>query len=246
MERKSNEVKCTNKTTTKKTAGRKKGVDDTKISDIVERVQEIARFFKNSPKASRILHDQQRIASLKPMPLKLNNKTRWGSALGMFCRLAKSRAAVSSALAILHEDRTRTATPPDLTSEEWVMVNELIAILQPLQTATEIVSCQQQPTFGSVLAALHGFVYNKLLPDQNDSAIARKFKADLRQGILDSLLANLRTYCNSAILIATSLDPRMKVYTLPISLFCLQHPALSLSIGSRKYGHPDNQPCVPW
>ena len=60
-----------------------------KITPLVTKATAIARYFKRSASARRILTVHQNLNGVKPFPLKLNTKTRWGSALDMFSRLKK-------------------------------------------------------------------------------------------------------------------------------------------------------------
>ena len=110
------------------------GLDSNYIRDVLKKAKGISKFFRASPKASKVLLKQQQHLHLSTKKMKIDNKTRWGSAYKMLKRLLASRAAVSATLAIV--TGTRKKPPVDLTSAEWKTLENLAKVLRPLHEAT--------------------------------------------------------------------------------------------------------------
>eukprot|EP01087_Luapelamoeba_hula_P008719 TRINITY_DN2201_c0_g1_i2.p2 TRINITY_DN2201_c0_g1~~TRINITY_DN2201_c0_g1_i2.p2 ORF type:complete len:255 (+),score=34.84 TRINITY_DN2201_c0_g1_i2:188-952(+) len=136
-------------------------LDHALVKPLVLKAKLIAKFFKNSPKASRILADKQRELHLSVLKLKADNNTRWGSAHEMLERLWKSRSAVTACLA--RRWNTRRKVPDDLTTEEWKALHELGLILRALKDGSEFLSSQRNPTIGSVMPVLYTMIYHHLV-----------------------------------------------------------------------------------
>jgi hypothetical protein len=97
------------------------GLDVPQVKEVLEKAKAIASFFRASPKATRLLEEQQRRQESPNMKkLKIDNRTRWNSALKMLKRLVASRPAVSASLALSYNARRRV--PEDLTGPEWALL----------------------------------------------------------------------------------------------------------------------------
>ena len=102
--------------------------------------------------------------------MKIDNKTRWGSAFKMITRLLASRAAISATLAIVAG--TRKPPPVDLTSTEWKTLENLEKVLRPLHEATK----EKYPIISSVSPLFRRIFDLHLLACENDDEISKKLK----------------------------------------------------------------------
>jgi len=179
------------------------------IKPILKSAKAISKTFKASPTAKRMLTEKQKALGLKVKSLKIDNKTRWGSAYTMFERLVASRPAVSACLGALHG--LRKPVPADLTSAQWSLVEQLATVLEPLNDATEILSYQSLPTLGSGMPIVSRAVDHHLKITDADDPIVAIFKKDisvdlvLRWNILDN-------QASDTLLLAVYLDPRFKTF----------------------------------
>jgi len=181
------------------------------IKDLLKKAKAIVKFFRNSPKASRILESQQSALRLEsPKKLKLENKTRWNSSYKMMKRLIAIRPAVSSSLATA-VGKTRKKPPPDLTSEEWALLAGIRNVLRPFKDATKFISQEVHPTIGFVFPILRRILKHYLLSHDSDAVSVRAFKVALKQDLSERwgiLLENV----SEPILLSVYLDPRFKSF----------------------------------
>jgi len=56
------------------------GLDCDEVKPLIEKCKRVSRFFRSSPKAGRILAEKQRALHVPVLRMKIDNKTRWGSA----------------------------------------------------------------------------------------------------------------------------------------------------------------------
>ncbi|AVK75974.1 hypothetical protein pneo_cds_367 [Pandoravirus neocaledonia] len=126
------------------------------IKDVVKAAKAVCRTFKASAIARRALEDRQADLGLPKRPLKLDNKTRWGSTYEMLRRLTASRPAVSACLGTLHGLRKPVAD--DLTSAQWSLIKKIADVLEPFQDATEFLSHEKHPTMGAVMPIIMGAI----------------------------------------------------------------------------------------
>ena len=106
------------------------------IKSIVKKAKQISKFFRASPKASKVLLEQQKHLQVSTKKMTIDNKTRWGSAYEMMSRLVNSRPAISASLAIV--TGTKKKPPPDLGVDEWEFVKQFVSVLEPLHEAKSI------------------------------------------------------------------------------------------------------------
>ena len=125
------------------------GLDSASVKGIIKKAKAISKLFKASPNAARSLRQKQEALKIPIKNLKIDNKTRWSSAYKMVKRMCQSRPAISACLATL--TGTRRRIPHDLTTEEWELVEKLVAVLKPFKDASEFISQQRHPTIGVVM-----------------------------------------------------------------------------------------------
>lgn len=184
-------------------------LDAPDIKPIIDRAKAIAKTFKRSSNAKRMLAERQRALGLRVKSLKIDNKTRWGSAHKMLKRLVSSRPAVSACLGALHG--LRRPIPDDLTSPQWVTIERLAKILEPLKKATKFVSSQTVPTIGAAMPLVSRATSRYLKAGDGDSTRIASFK----QNVSDDLTARwnlLEQHASDTLLLAVYLDPRFKTF----------------------------------
>lgn len=144
------------------------------IKSVMKAAKAICRTFRASPIAKRTLEEKQRALRLPVRSLKIDNKTRWGSAYIMLVHLTESRAAVSACLGTLHG--LRKPVPDDLTSAQWNLVEKIAAVLEPFQDATEFLSYEKHPTIGAAMPIIKGTLLNHLKTAKSDLSTIKQFK----------------------------------------------------------------------
>ena len=142
--------------------------------------------------------------------MKIDNKTRWGSAYKMIKRLLASRAAISATLAIV--TGTRKKPPVDLTSAEWKTLENLEEVLRPLHEATKFVSKEKYPIISSGSPLFRRIFDLHLLASESDDEISKNFKEVIKADLMKrwgSLLDDMP----DAFVLAVCLDVRLKDFS---------------------------------
>ncbi|AVK77112.1 hAT family C-terminal dimerization region domain containing protein [Pandoravirus macleodensis] len=177
------------------------------IKDVVKAAKAVCRTFKASAIARRALEDRQADLGLPKRPLKLDNKTRWGSTYEMLRRLTASRPAVSACLGTLHGLRKPVAD--DLTSAQWSLIKKIADVLEPFQDATEFLSHEKHPTMGAVMPIVLGAIPKHLKVIPADGPEIEAFKKNLSKNI-DIRWDMINVNASETMLLAVYLDPRFK------------------------------------
>ena len=107
--------------------------------------------------------------------------TRWNSCYEMLLKLLEMRWPVS---AVLSDDSVtkRSDRYLNLKTEQWTIVEELIAILKPLQVATNFLQYEYNCSLSCILPVIHGLDISLQL-SRDDSFAIRQFKETFRQQI---------------------------------------------------------------
>ena len=119
----------------------------------------------------------------------------------MLEQLAEQQAAIC---AVLMEGKLRHLMPE---GQEWSIIEELISILKPFQSATEAMSTQKYPSISSVKPLLFKLIEKTLKVDASDTSTARAIKEAVRSDLVvrytDPSIENMIT-------VTAYLDPRYK------------------------------------
>ena len=195
----------------------RKGLSDPRVNPLVQRAKDIARFFRSSAKAARVLRESQTQLGLLEYKLTVDNKTRWNSAHKMLKRLVFSRAAISYTLAGLADGSTRAQPPPDLTAEEWRTLMAMIGALAPLKWAVKQLSREKQPTVGMALPIYYNLAHRLTRQlETDDSGDLNPAAFALAQVIEADLVRRWQTLIEpmpAVLLMGVYLDPRFKTMT---------------------------------
>nr|UMO78462.1 hAT family C-terminal dimerization region domain containing protein [Pandoravirus belohorizontensis] len=184
-------------------------LESDQIEPVLRSAKAISKTFKASPAAKRMLANRQKALGLRVRTLKIDNKTRWGSAHRMFKRLLASRPAVSACLGALHG--LRKPVPADLTSAQWSLVEQLAKVLEPFKKSTKFLSHQHLPTLGAAMPIVARAIDTHLAVAEGDDTVIAGFKQDMlvdltgRWNILDG-------QASTTLLVAVYLDPRFKTF----------------------------------
>jgi zinc finger BED domain-containing protein 1 (E3 SUMO-protein ligase ZBED1) len=158
------------------------GLDKEPSRSLIKKTKRISKFFRNSPKASKVLLEQQKHLKMSTKKMTIDNKTRWGSAYKMLERLLGSRPAISASLAIA--TGTRKKPPPDLSSDEWEELGQLKEALEPLHEATKFLSAEKYPILSSVTPLFRRIFDLHLEAKDSDGLIAVSLKETIRTDLL--------------------------------------------------------------
>lgn len=140
----------------------------------------ITQFFRKSPKAARVLEEQQKRLILKVLRLKMVVETRWNTACEMFERLWSSRPAVSASLGMVRG--TRKSPPPDLTADEWSQVENVLEVLVHFKEVTAFISGQRHPTVGFVMP-LYARLIEVTAPHAEDLPVVREMRSKIHEDV---------------------------------------------------------------
>ena len=109
--------------------------------------------------------------------------------------------------AVLLDSEKRSDRDLMLTSQEFLVAEELLAILEPFNDATEVVSGEKYPTIGIVLPVLHKFLHKTLKVSEDDSPIVREIKNAIKSNLENRYQDS---EVKKTLRLATYLDSRFK------------------------------------
>ncbi|CAK1586462.1 unnamed protein product [Parnassius mnemosyne] len=170
------------------------------VLDIVSKSRAIVTHFKQSIKSSNTLRDMQSQMNLEIIKLKQDVQTRWNSTFYMFERLLKVKAPLSATLSLID------SPPPNLNSTEWQILEDCVALLQPVEKISTVLSGESYPTQSIIIPLVRGL----------QSAIIKKRPSTepgnhLQRSLLEIIDKRLGVYeSNRTAAKATILDPRFK------------------------------------
>ena len=95
------------------------------------------------------LRERQKMLELTNHELIQSYVTHWGSTLAMLERLMEQQAAIA---AVLMDGKNRHLLPG---SEDWGLIEELVSLLKPFQTATETMSVNKFPSISTIQPLLY-------------------------------------------------------------------------------------------
>jgi len=188
-------------------------LDCEEVKPLIEKCKMISRFFRSSPKASRMLTQKQQALHLPVLRMKIDNKTRWGSAHDMMERLYKVRPAISACLAM--RLNVRRKMPEDLSPSEWASVDGMLRVLKPFKDCTEFLSQERHPTIGVVFPLIHRLIHKhmKVTPQTRaeDGTLVGTFKAVVASDLQERWNTMIDASAD-AVYLSTFLDPRLKAF----------------------------------
>ncbi|XP_063366311.1 E3 SUMO-protein ligase ZBED1 [Cydia amplana] len=132
--------------------------------------------------------------------LKQDVQTRWNSTFYMFERLLRVKVQLSATLSILD------SPPPNLEAAQWQILEDSVAILQPFEKITAVLSAESYPTLSCIIPLVRG-LQNSL----NKRTPITDAGKHLQRALLEVVDKRLSVYkSNRTAAKATLLDPRFK------------------------------------
>ncbi|XP_019851990.1 PREDICTED: zinc finger BED domain-containing protein 1-like [Amphimedon queenslandica] len=215
------------------------GLSVSAISRAVGAAKKLVTHFRHSALASDALKKKQLDMGKPVMKLQQDCPTRWNSTFYMIRSLLENRWPVTAVLsdetitkrqyrylymirsllenrwpvtAVLSDETItkRQYRYLDLTSENWLLLEDLFKVLEPLEIATVVFSSESHISLSVVLPVVYSIISQLSSSDNTTESIAiRVFKEKVVAGMktrwkLDEIDANL------LLATATALDPRFK------------------------------------
>ncbi|XP_046973455.1 E3 SUMO-protein ligase ZBED1-like [Vanessa cardui] len=173
---------------------------NSEVLDIISKCRAIVTHFKQSVKSSNTLRDMQRQMNMDIIKLKQEVNTRWNSTFYMFERLLRTKVALSATLPLLD------SPPANLNASEWAILEDCVALLQPIEKMSTTLSGDSYPTLSCIIPLVRGLQHSVSKKVPSTSA-----GQHLQQSLLDVIDKRLSVYENNRTAAkATILDPRFK------------------------------------
>lgn len=135
--------------------------------------------------------------------------TRWFTTYAMLKLLHEQRSVLCAVVG--NEDMEKASNGVlGQNSEQWDLLGEIVRILHPLQTATEVISGEKNVSLSSVFPILHGLTSVHLCDRNEDSAPAKLFKQVIRSEIMSRWKLDSIEAVETVPVIASVLDPRYR------------------------------------
>ena len=162
--------------------------------------RKLVSHFHHSTLATAELYKQQSQMNMDQQKLKIRDGI-------VIQRLLANRWPVSAVLSdttvTKRQDRTL-----DLTAHQWVLLEELAKLLEPLEVATVFFCTERKVSISCILPIMHN-VFTSMDSEEGDSASITAFKTAVRESVmrrwsLDGIEPD------SPLVLAAALDPRFK------------------------------------
>ena len=132
--------------------------------------------FKHSVVATTALKEKQVQLNIKQHHLIQDVSTRWNSTFFMIDRLVEQRVVIYAVLhdAAISKDQYQHL---DLKEDQWVLLEQLTKVLEPLQIATTVFGYEVNTSSSIIYPVLHGLIRNHMkIDDKEDVPAIRHFK----------------------------------------------------------------------
>ena len=150
--------------------------------------------------------------NMTEMKLLQDCPTRWNSTFYMLERLVQLRWPV---IAVLSDDSVskRSDRYLDLNNDQWVLAEDLVKILAPLEVATTFLSYEEKSSISTVLPVLCSIV-NTL--EQSSSTNCQPSVISFKEKVAEEIKTRWKfdqIQANNTIVLAAALDPRFRNLT---------------------------------
>ena len=152
------------------------------------------------------LKDKQQHLNISQHHLVQDVVTRWNSTYFMYERLLEQRWAI---YAVLHDERGSQSQYKHLylKEDQWKLLEQLVAVLKPLQVATTALCESEIVSVSLVYPVIHGLLKKHLINKTDDLQAVKAFKEKVTQEILCRFTPDSLEIINEPPLIASALDP---------------------------------------
>ncbi|XP_041722424.2 zinc finger BED domain-containing protein 4-like [Coregonus clupeaformis] len=172
------------------------------IKTTVDKVKAVVEFFHKSTVAAQKLKSTQRQMGIPELRPKQECATRWNSTFDMLKRMLEIKDAIISTLALIN------ASIEPLSQEEWELVKEVCAVLQPFQEVTVEISADSYVTASKMLLLCKGL---QLVTAENQWTVTVQKVKELVAALCSAMDRKfLRMEYNTVLSETTLLDPRFK------------------------------------
>ncbi|GBM10233.1 Zinc finger BED domain-containing protein 4 [Araneus ventricosus] len=174
----------------------------TEFEILINKCKKIVSFFKHSTLASDTLKSIQKECNKKQLKLVQQVDTRWNSTFYMLERIRVIRNELTLAISKCEK------APPNLSAEEYKMIEEIEKMLEPFEVATNLVSGEEYPSLSIILPIIKGLSLKLVeLEKINLNEISRKLLESLKNSVSKRIKPyEKRTSC----IMATLLNPKYK------------------------------------
>lgn len=182
-------------------------------SIVSEKVRKIVGHFKHSNVATSALEKKQEQLEVKRERLVQSCPTRWNSTFVMCETFLRNRTPVFAVLS----DRTITnadmAVKQRMSELDWLVLEEMITLLKPLQAATKVFCSENKVTLSAVRPVIRSLLDNHFSSKPLDTVTVDLFKSSISSSLttrfsMDEPTSNPRTA--QPLQISEFLDPRYK------------------------------------
>ena len=163
--------------------------------------------FKHSVVATTALKEKQEELNIKQHHLIQDVSIRWNSTFFMIDRLVEQRVAIYAVLhdATVSKDQYQHL---DLKEDQWVLLEQLTKVLEPLQMATTVFSYEVNTSSSIIYQVLHGLIRNHLKINDKDVPAVKHFKNQVSQDLTERLEIDEEYTASSIPFLCTAVDPR--------------------------------------
>ena len=179
------------------------------MSRILARARKLVGHFRRSPGAAQVLKEKQELLGLPIKKLIQDVPTRWNSAHDMLARLLEQQAAVCAT--VLDPRLPRDVRHHTLSTDEVVIAEAAVELLEPFKTTTTLMCSGSQPTASLILPITNTLLTANLSHSPSDSTAVTKMKKEIRDDLGSRYPVESPTY--SLLLMSSALDPRFKALT---------------------------------
>ena len=184
----------------------KRALDVEDVTTLLAAARKLVSHFRHSLKATVALKMKQP-AGCRPKKVIQDVATHWNSTYYMLQRLTELHLAIVAVLSDKNVSKPADASL-DLSAYQWMLASQLIKVLAPFESATRLMSADQNVSLSFVVPVMEGLARGVIVNDDDNEAIS-EVKTILREQLtnrfeLDSLDAD------SLPVLASLLDPRFK------------------------------------
>ncbi|XP_022520027.2 zinc finger BED domain-containing protein 4-like [Astyanax mexicanus] len=180
-----------------------------RVRRTISAARNLVGHFKKSAKATIALKDKQKQQNVVEHSLTQDIATRWNSTCEMLDRLLEQRWPVTAVLSdpSITKKGDRTL---DLSTEQWKLAQDLVEVLRPLITLTEVLSQEENVSLSSAVPMLFNLKKRHLsLEEEDETPAIREMKKTLITEI-DNRWQLLTMEPKSIYLLSSALDQRFK------------------------------------
>lgn len=157
------------------------------------------------------MKNKQNLLGLKEECLIQSCPKRWDSTYTMCDNLWRNRSAVCGVLTDRAYTNSATALKLEISEHDWLVMEEMLVLLKPLQVATKIFSSENKITLSAVRPIVKSLIESHFKEKIDDSVHTTTFK----NSIIESLTKHFSMKPESTDFvkpeqIASFLDPRYK------------------------------------